>query len=143
MASERLKRPPALARFDPVIAPPATVVFQPYAVHGFTYQTQYVVNVNPVHLPPHNDVPSLRQPISVAGWRRNVRTHMATPLLQRFDHRVIHVGKMEGHGSERDRMRGVLNRGYTYVQPAPDLGPGQGRTVQLGQQTGGGRARRG
>lgn len=143
MASERLKRPPALVRMDPMVTPAATVVFQPYAVHDFTYQTQYVVNVNPVKLPPKNDVPSLRQPISVAGWRRQVRTHMGTPLLQRLDRRVIHVGRMEGHTSERDAMRGVLNRGYTYVQPAPNLGPGQGRTVQLGQQTGGGRSRRG
>lgn len=143
MARSRLQRPPAQFRVEPVIQPDYTNPRVPLSVRGFTYHTQYVVNVNPVHEPPRNDVPSLRQPISVAGWGRYVRTHMSTPILQRgaMD-RVAHVGHMVGHSSERDRMRGALNRGYTYSSPSPDLGPGTGRVQAIGQGGSGGSRRR-
>lgn len=139
----RLQRPPAQFRMDPALQPPYTMPETSLAIKGFTYHTQYVVNVNPVKEPPRNDIPSLRQPISVAGWGRYVRTHMAAPILQRgaMD-RVAHVGHMVGHTSERDRMRGVLNRGYTYSAPSPDLGPGSGRVQSIGQGGSGGGRRR-
>ena len=124
----------------------------PLAVHDFTYHTQYVVSVNPVMEQPKLDQTSLRQPISVAGWGRYVRTHMSGPILGRWGDphaplsgmsRVAHVGKMVGHTSERDRMRGVLNRGYTYQYPPSSSEPGPGRVQQIGQGGTGGRGRRG
>jgi hypothetical protein len=144
VATTRVKRPPAQVRFVPAEVPQPSTVTAPIAVHGFTYHTQYVVNVNPIKTVPLPIQPSLSQPISIAGWGRSVRTHMGTPYAQRGGMgRVAHVGHFIGHNSERGQMAGAFARGFTYVSPAPDLGPGEGRTQAIGGSGQGGRRRRG
>lgn len=143
MPSTRLQRPPAQFRDLPAEIPEPTTVFSPIAVHGFTYHTQFVVNVNPIKEVPKAIQPSLSQPISVAGWARSVRTHMGSPFLQRGAMgRVAHVGHFVGR-QNRGQMEGAPVRGFTYQSPAPDLGPGQGRVQAIGGQGQGGGRRRG
>lgn len=148
MATTRVKRPPAVFRYEPSVQPEyAFPLTAPGIGHGagnpvtfsgeaFTYLTQYVVNVNPIKEHPQLDVTSLRQPISVAGWRRNVLTGMGTPFLQRVEGSVLHAGHMAHRTSQRQAMAGVNARGFTYSTPAQNLGPGAGRTVRLGRGSG-------
>lgn len=140
MPNSRTVRPPAYWQVRPVLQPQFTQVFAPMGVGhdgarpqpgalgggGFGYQTQYVVMVNPVKEPPKPIVVSLSQPVSVAGWRRTVRTYMGVPYLQRGSMgRVAHVGRMVGGRGERDKIRGSYSRGWTWKMPAPVTGPGQ------------------
>ena len=138
MPTTRRRRPPAVYRPTPVLQPEGFQAWTPISVgagkiaapgglsgSSFDYHTQYVVNVNPIKEPPKPIVVSLANPISNAGWRRIVRTKMATPYLQRGSmDRVFHAGKMMGVRAERDKMRGAYSRGWTYNNPYPVTGPG-------------------
>lgn len=95
-------------------------------------QVQYPINVNPVKEPPRDDIPSLRQPISVSGYHRVVRTHMAVPALAAWDRSVVHVGNVVGHNSNRGAMRGVPTRGFTYSWNPSVSGAGPGRVQPIG-----------
>ena len=143
MPSTRLKRPPAQVRILPAEIPQPATVFSPIATHGFTYDTSFTVNVNPIKEVPKAIQPSLSQPISVVGWRRFVHTHMGTPFLQRGAMgRVAHVGHFTARPN-RGQMEGTFARGFTYQSPSPDLGPGQGRVQAIGGQGQGGGRRHG
>lgn len=154
MTTTRRRRPPALFGWTPTLVPQGTYTFapdsvgsgqiaQPGALGGaaFNYHTQYVVTVNPIKEPPKPIIVSLSQPIGVPGWRRIVRTKMATPYLQRGSMgRVFHAGHFTGRRAERNKIAGAYARGWTYSMPYPTTGPGA-RTVSgsAGAQVGGAR----
>lgn len=129
MTTDRRVRPPALLG-PPVIdrwgLVPVGVSRRDIRVH-----TQYPVSVNPVLEPPRDDVQSLRQPISVAGFHRWARTGMSVPSLAMHERAVAHVGHFVGHNSNRAAMHGVPTRPWTYKQTPPLTGPGPGRVQSI------------
>lgn len=157
----RLARPPATGRsvLEEIRHPHppkdrGTFIFAPKGIgHGdpagtpnpgalagqsFTYATQYIVTVNPVMEHPRIDQTSLRQPISVAGWRRWVRTHMGVPFLQAKEGSVIHVPPQPRRRQDRAAMAPVFSRGFTYVLPYQSTAPGSGRVQNVGTGRGAG-----
>lgn len=153
MPTDRRRRPPALYGPHPMIQPQGSYApapksvgsgqqAQPGALGGaaFTYHTQYVVTVNPIKEPPKPIVVSLSQPIGVPGWRRIVRTKMATPYLQRGSlGRVFHAGHMVNLRAQRQKMAGTYARGWTYNMPYPTTGPGSRVVSTSGASVGGAR----
>lgn len=134
MATMRNKRPPAQSLEGLPGRPPATFVPATRSTRGFTYQWIDTTQVNPVMEQPRLVLNSAAQPFVRWGHRRFVRTHMraSMPLLGRF----AYIGTMLNRYLERNKIAGVQSRGVTYSTPAPNKGPGPGRTVRLGPPVG-------
>lgn len=97
---------------------------------GLMVHTQNPVAVNPVLEQPRLDWQSIRQPITIEGWRRWVRTFMKAAMA--FQGGTFEAPVILQQFKDRDKMAGGMARGYTYQYTQASTGPGSQRTVALG-----------